>query len=166
MPPQEAGIQGLNTGPAAGEGVGAPDLSLGAGILSQFQMRTNLQDLFSKVQSKYQQLNSKKISSDNQNESTRQEVIKVALDILQSAGVDPSNPEELKAFMDDLAEKNPDMYELLSYALDGIFNEGGEEVPPPDLSIGGANMAGMNVSQNEMTNNMNTPPDAAITPNI
>lgn len=60
-------------------------------------------------------------------ESDRVAMIVKALEILQTLGVNPADPQAIAKFLMKLEEENPDMAEMAKKTLYGIF--GGEPVP-------------------------------------
>lgn len=107
------------------------------GGLSQEEMRNNLSELMNGVQSKYSELNSEVFSNKNAADSTRQETIREALEMLQAAGVDLNDPESINQFMQRLNEMNPDLFMLFEDALNKILAGDGFEPEAEGMDMGG-----------------------------
>lgn len=121
--------------------------------LSQEQMKANLQDMMSKIDSKYQDFNSQKFSSDNKYKVQQGEALRQLFDILQSFGVDPSNVEEVGAFLNKIKNSNPELGQQLEESLSVLL---GEDVPVENTNANGE-MPGASSQTGEATpeNNMN-----------
>lgn len=128
---------------------GSPgDVSQG---LSQDEMKANLQDLMSKIQGKYQEFGSAqeeaKAGLDTQKELTLNEIF----DLLKKLGIDPSNVEEVNAFLEKIKETNPELYQQIEKSLEtlmgGDVTQGAEGVPPQ--TTGEMPAENMNINTNE-----------------
>ena len=132
--------------PAPESPQGAPGIPTEApGELSQEQMKANLQELMAKIDAKYQDFNTQKFSSDNKLKEQRSAALRQVFDLLQSAGVDPSNPEEVRGFLDDLKGQNPELSQQIEKVLQELL---GEE-PAPEAEPEVAPLENMNIQQNE-----------------
>jgi len=152
-PPEAPGIPGEVPGMPGG----AP------GALSQEQMKGNLQDLMSKIEGKYQDFNSQKFASGNKAREQQSEALRQVFDLLQSLGIDPSNVEEVKAFLDQIRETNPELSQQLEVALEALLGTEDEDLVPmqeempvsEELPLG---QEGMPLEENMNINN-ETPPE-------
>lgn len=100
--------------------------------LSQDQMRANLTELMDKIQGKYGDFNAQKFASDNKVKEGQSSILRQIFDLLESAGVDPSNPDQVKAFLDKLKMQNPELATQFETALQSILGpdeEMGTEEP-------------------------------------
>lgn len=88
-----------------------------------------LDELFSKLEDEYRKFNSNLIVMKNKIEQSRVQILRKALDMLRSSGIDPNNPEQIREFMDKLAQLDPDLLELFEGAMNELLK--GEET---DLS--------------------------------
>lgn len=111
-----------------------PPLQEEPSAMSQEDMKANLADMMDKVQERYRDLNAKVFMNKNQAEDARKEMLREVLQLFEEAGVDVTNQESIKAFLDNIAETNPDMYELLVFALEGLM-QGEEEVGMEELPL-------------------------------
>lgn len=118
--------------------------------LSQEQMIANLQGLMEKINGKYQDFNSDKFSADNQIKEQRSQSLQQLFDLLQSAGVDPSNVEEVKAFLDSMKEKNPELAQQFEQALQILLGQ--EEAPSDEVPEESQNM---NINTSDATTPQN-----------
>lgn len=91
--------------------------------LSQEQMKANLQELFSKVESKYQQFNSQKFASNNKMDQMTKDALKEVFDQMLSMGIDPSNVDQVNAFLNNLKSQNPELYDLFESTLNGLLGD-------------------------------------------
>ena len=138
--------------PASPEAVpGIPDTTSST-ELSQEQMKTNLQDMMSKIDEKYSQFKTQKFASDNMIKKQKGEALRQLFDFFQSKGVDPNNPEDIKAYLDNIKEKRPELYAQIEQAIQTIL--GDEDITttsPSDMSeIPSDSIANnMNINQNE-----------------
>ena len=129
MDPIESNVQPAPTSPPS-----VPGIPTGINELPQEQMRTNLQDLMSKIDNKYQDFNAQKFSSDNATKEGEGEVLRQIFDLLQAKGIDPSNVEQVKAFLDKIKEQDPGLYQQIEEALKGLIGEN-TQVPPENQEI-------------------------------
>ena len=97
--------------------------------ISQDQMRTNLLDMMSKIDGKYQDFNSQNFSSNNSLQDQQGQLLRDFFDLLQQMGVDPNNPEEVEAFLDKIKQQNPELSQQIEQALQTLL---GEEITPVD----------------------------------
>lgn len=96
--------------------------------MSQEQMRANLQGLMSKIENKYQDFNSQKFASNNKLQEQEGATLRQIFDLFESVGVDPSNVEDVRAFLDKIKANNPELYQQLETLLSSILGE--ENIPP------------------------------------
>ena|SRR3990167_8797122 len=116
----------------------APAVSGAPVGLSQEEMRANLKGMMEKIQGKYQDFNAQKFSSESKSKEQQSQALREIFSILESMGVDPSSPEEVNAFLEELKIKNPELAQQIETALKSVLGEDqevveepvGEEVPP------------------------------------
>ena len=96
------------------------------GGLSQDEMKSNLVDMMSKIEGKYQNFNAQKFSSANQSEESQGNALRKIFDMFNKMGVDPSDPEQVREFLDKLKESNPEVSKQLEGLLEKLL---GEEIP-------------------------------------
>jgi len=118
-------------GPTSPDSVFAPAGASPQVGLSQDQMRVNLQELMDKIQGKYQDFGAQQFSSDAKSKEQQSVLLRELFDLLQSAGIDPSNPEEVKAFLDKIKQQNPELAQQLETVLQAILGEG---LPEAEIS--------------------------------
>lgn len=106
------------------------------------EARQELTRLLEQLQNKRGEFNAMQFASKNATESQRQEALMQVFDIMQQNGVDPSNVEEVKAFLDQLEQANPELYQIFVEAFNLLIGEGGEipldngsapDAMPPEL---------------------------------
>ena len=96
--------------------------------LSQDQMKANLQDMMGKIDGKYQDFNSQKFASDNKLKEQKSESLRQIFDFFQSMGIDPSDVEEVRVFLDKIRKTNPELSQQIEQALASLLDE--EEMEP------------------------------------
>lgn len=134
------------------------------GEMSQDQMKSSLQDLASKIEEAYQQFNTQQFVSKNTADVKKRDSIKEVFDMLSQAGVDLSNPESVKSFLDSLKEKNPELYQIVEASLEALFSD--DSNPTPDESAGSPISAPTQIPTDVGQNNMNINPNENIPQNI
>lgn len=85
----------------------------------------SLKEMMDQIEEKYREMNAENFAGSNQVESFRKDLIVDVFKALQSAGVDVSNVEEVKKFLDRLEESNPDLYDLFVQSFNGLMGEEG-----------------------------------------
>lgn len=100
--------------------------------LSQEEMRANLQEMMEKIQEKYQDFNAQKFSSEGKSKELQSQALREIFSILESMGVDPSSPESVNAFLEDLRATNPELAEQIEAALKSVL---GEEVESEEAPV-------------------------------
>lgn len=114
--------------------------------LSQDEMKTNLQDLMSKIEGKYQDFNTQRFSSENKLKGQEGDALRVLFDLFESAGVDPSNPEEVRMFLDNIKQNNPELAQQLEQVLQSILGEEQPELIPAEAPASIEEGAGTNMN--------------------
>ena len=94
--------------------------------LSQEEMKANLQDLMSKIDSKYEAFSRQNFS--NKNTQNNSGALAMFFDMLKQAGVDPSNVEEVNAFLENIRQNNPEIFKKVEAILKALI-EGGDTLP-------------------------------------
>ena len=118
--------------PIADQNIQEPPIEENVG-LSQEQMRENLQGMAEKIEGKYQDFNSQNFVSKNKMELKKREALKEVFNIMETAGIDLSNPEDVKMFLDSLRDKNPELSQIIESSLEELFSEDSSEQVPPVL---------------------------------
>lgn len=131
------------------------------GSLTQDQMKANLQELMSKIEAKMQDFNSQKFSTDNKLKEQQSQALRQIFDLFKSNGVDPSNLDEVSAFLQKVKDTNPELAQQLEKALEIIL---GEDPLIPEVI---ENQGGESASTGETPDNMNiNTNDQAIPQNV
>lgn len=94
-----------------------------------------LNELMDKIEEKYRQTNAAMFAGANQTESFKKDLIVDVFKALQEAGIDITDPESVKQFLDALQESNPDLYELFVTAFNGLVG-GGQPGDVPAIEEG------------------------------
>jgi hypothetical protein len=95
-------------------------------MASPEEMQT-LWDMMNQIEQKYQEMNAEGFAGGNKIESQKRELIAEVFQALQDAGVDTTNIDEVRQFLDELQQSNPDLYELFDSAFSDLL--GGETSP-------------------------------------
>jgi len=95
------------------------------------ERKAELQDLFDKVQTKENELNTRNILHKNNFQAFKEELFKRLFDFMKKAGVDPANLESINAFLDKLRKESPDLAEIFEVAFSDIAGDVGSEIQPP-----------------------------------
>lgn len=148
LQPTQAQVAPAPASPAEVPGIPSTPME---GEMSQDQMKSNLQDLMSKIDNKYQDFNVQKFSSDNKVKSSNAEALRMFFDMLQENGVDPSNVEEVGAFLEKIKTNNPEVFKQIEAILQNLIAgdtssepettpemeaaPGEETVVPPNMNI-------------------------------
>lgn len=101
--------------------------------MPQEEMRKNLLDMYGKIRSKKQEWDTTKKVSDVRLAEAKMNAIRKFFDTFEKSGIDPSDPEAMREFFDQLYEKNPDLYEMLIPVIDSILGPGEEQ---PEMGMG------------------------------
>lgn len=86
-------------------------------------LKSKLDDMFASVEEEYRKMNTNKFSSNNKMERDRIDALRQVLDALQQSGIDLNDPEQIRAFMDQLAQQDPDLLALFEDAMKGLLGE-------------------------------------------
>ena len=93
------------------------------GGMTQEQMKANLQELMSKIEAKMQDFNSQKFATDNKLKEQQSQALREVFDLFKSNDVDPSNLDEVSAFLQKVKDSNPELAQQLEKALETILGE-------------------------------------------
>ena len=113
------------------------------------EMKAQLESMFSELEDEYRKLTSSKFSLDNSAEQSRIAALRQILGVLQNMGIDPNNQDQVKAFLDQLQQQDPDLLAIFDKAMNGLLgqqptdlNKVPEGQAPPGV-VGDANPLGM-----------------------
>lgn len=100
----------------------------------QSGLKTDINNMFSEVETKRKALNTKQFIDDNKLRNLKVELLKKFYDSLQKMGVDPNDQESISKFLSDLEQRDPDLVQLLEEAInvldpDSSGQVGGEQPP-------------------------------------
>ena len=117
--------------------------------ISQDQMKGNLQDLMEKIQGKYQDFSSANSEVTSGLGLQKELSLKEVFDLLRSLGIDPSNVEEVNAFLEKIKQTNPELYQQIEKSLETLM--GPEEEASQDVTQGAGEIppGNMNINTNE-----------------
>jgi hypothetical protein len=100
-------------------------------------MLSDLETKAADVQGKNAALKAKEITGANNLDAMRAEIIQDLFKTLEKNGVDPNDPESIRAFLEKLAQDDPDLFEVFEMAFDNLTgappaeNEPAGETMPP-----------------------------------
>ena len=117
--------------------------------LSQDQMKGNIQDLMGKIQGRYQDFNSSTQDATAGLEGQKELTLKEIFDLLRSIGIDPSNVEQVNAFLEKIKATNPELYQQIEKSLETLMGTG--DAAPEDVTQGAGEIppGNMNINTNE-----------------
>jgi hypothetical protein len=107
-----------NVSPEAGQAMATPE------------QKAQLMEMMNQIEAKYREMNAEKFAGSNKAESAKKDLVIEVFKALQNAGIDPTNVESVRMFLDDLQESNPDLYELFVDAFNSLV--GGETPTAPE----------------------------------
>ena len=109
----------------------APAISGTSEGLSQEEMRINLKGMMEKIQGKHQDFSAQKLSSENKSKELQSQALREIFSVLESIGIDPSSPEQVSAFLEDLRTKNPELAQQIEKAMASVLGEEAEVAEEP-----------------------------------
>jgi len=169
---------GMTPGGASGGGI---PMEMQPG-LSQDEMKANLGDMMEKIESKYQDFNANKFASANQREEAKGNTMRRLFEMFTKMGVDPSDPIQVRDFLNKLREVNPELSKQLEGLMERLLGEDlpdsvegevgvdkplGEEIPVTEDPLVGQGqpmppMGGIGTEENMNMQNNNVPPQENI----
>lgn len=145
--------------------INIPEMTNEQPVMTEQDMKDDLERGFEDVKTKNNALESQKISVTNQMRQLKLEILKELFGFLQKNGVDPNDLASINQFLQKLEQQDPDFVALFELVLNGLSPEG--QTTP---NIGAENapvseMAGnMPENGNPVTSGVSvppTPPDAS-----
>ena len=106
------------TMPAPTPSTGAPTQ---APVLSQQQMKMNLQQLMAKINQKYQGFSQNNFTSKINSKKQKDQVLRSIFDFFTQAGVNPSDPQAVGNFLNKLKSSSPELYQQLMSVLQTVM---------------------------------------------
>ena len=104
-----------------------------------------LKDKMDEIEAKYRDMNAQSFANKNQSDSFKQDLLVEVFKAMQDAGIDVSDVNSVKQFLDQLQQSNPDLYEIFIEAFNGLLGEdtsatdtSGSPVTLPTSLTGGA----------------------------
>lgn len=127
---------------------GNPEMAGAAPQMASPEQVQELQALLGNVQNANAQLVTKQLVDRNEISLMRKQLLGSLFDMLKQAGVDPSNPESVRSFLQQLAEQDPDLLEIFTTAfhdlqtgpLQGMVPDQSQEQGSPEDTLGGGPM--------------------------
>lgn len=102
----------------------APDPNATGQQMATPEQKAQLMDMMNQIEAKYREMNAEKFAGSNKAESAKKDLVIEVFKALQNAGIDPTNVESVRMFLDDLQQSNPDLYSLFVDAFNSLI--GGE----------------------------------------
>lgn len=85
--------------------------------------KQSLIDMLSQIEQKYRDMNASKFAGDNQSASIKQDLLVDVFKTMQDNGIDVTNVESVRQFLDNLEQSNPDLYQLFVDAFNGLMGD-------------------------------------------
>jgi DNA-binding TFAR19-related protein (PDSD5 family) len=162
MNPQEE-MQNNIEGPVSG--MEETQTGEGQGVLSQEEMKANLDSLMAKINSKYREFGEQVGITKSMTKEQKELALQELFDLFRAMGIDPSDEEQVREFLDKIKLSNPELYQQIEKALtelvdededeegieeEDIEEEGENEMLEGDQTFEGGNpLENMNIDQNE-----------------
>lgn len=110
--------------------------------LASPQQVQELQDLLSKVKNAQSSLVTQKLIKRNETNMMQKQLMNSLFGLMQTAGVDPANPESVKAFLTKLSQQSPDLVEIFQQAFSDLSGGplGGSTPPAPQSNPEGGSL--------------------------
>lgn len=121
--------------------------------LTQDQMKANLQGMLSQLMEKFAQAQSIHATTAQEIKGKDAQMLGDLFDFFESIGVDPSNPDEVAAFIEKLAQQSPELAQQLQSLLTRAMKKDSGVMPEQGM---GSTPEGMQPQQD----NMNMDPNA------
>ena len=119
----------------------------GAAPMSQQDMQANLQAMMAKIQPKYQEFTQAKAAGNANVNKAQSLMLRQFFDVLSSYGIDPSNPDDVKQFLDKIKSANPQVYQQIEKSI-GVMM-GDKPTGTPTVNPGQVSQnQNMNINQN------------------
>lgn len=80
-----------------------------------------LQSMFQNIDRKHQEADNEVIIGTEKIRQMKKEFLTEVFDMLKKAGVDPNDPEQINAFLEQLASSDPDLLALFEDAFNGLL---------------------------------------------
>jgi hypothetical protein len=117
------------------QGIPQPPMAGGTSDVGP-EARAQLLSMLEDMKTKQGQLNSARFAEKNNDEDYRQKALMEVFQSMQAAGVDPSNVDEVRSFLDELEKTNPELYqtfvEAFNILVGGTDNIG---LPPGNSAL-------------------------------
>jgi hypothetical protein len=138
----EENLQGLQGGMQAPQGMPMGNIQTPAPA----DAKEKLKEMMSAVDQKMMGLTEKVSEGEQISEEQKMEVLSYLFEMLQDRGIDPGDQEAVSAFLEELKQINPDLFNIFESIIDSVLGEemdemGDEEAIPPDQNF--PNLAGM-----------------------
>jgi len=150
MDPQ-AEFQEAPASPAQAPEIGGP----GEGM-SQEMMRSNLRGMMEQIKQKMGGVKAAKFGLDKQRAESKSVTLRNIYDYFESVGVDPSNPDEVRTYIEDMRSESPELAaQLEAYLQEALGAEEEGFVPsvdegePEGFDEGGFSSDNMNINNGQ-----------------
>ncbi len=110
-----------------------PNLGTNNTMLSQDQMKANLQDLMSKIQVKKDQLDTSMFDINKTVKESNSVLFGEVYDFFTKNGIDPTDPEAVKAFLDKIKATQPDVYQMIESIINQLMEGSSQNDPTNPL---------------------------------
>jgi len=145
------------------------------------EQKQELLDMMDEIEQKYRNLNASRFANSNELETNRKEMMVEVFKVMKDSGIDVSNVESVKTFLDNLESSNPDLYQIFVDAFNALLGE--EAVPeetesapagnaPAEATAAPSGLPGMPaglkspVASNSALSGMTPPPESPAGPSL
>jgi len=99
------------------------------GEMTPEEMKADLQQLISKVDSKYQNFNSLRDQEKSSDKDMREKILNQVFETLAKSGVDGSDPQQLNTFLEKIKTTSPELYQFFSEAITSLMGVDATSMP-------------------------------------
>ncbi len=111
---------GLDAGLPSDGIVPSPAEQKAPGIMASSEMKADINNDLSDLESKRGAANTQEYISQNKIESAKADLVRAIFDILKSVGVDPTDLGSIQNFINQLEQSDPDLLRLFNYAFETL----------------------------------------------
>lgn len=119
------------------------------------EARTRLQSMIGDLKNKQGQINAMKFADSNKMDNERQKALMEVFSIMQKSGIDPSNLQQVKEFLDKLQAQNPQLYQVFVSAFEMLMGQQNEAMNQSTIPVTGGALSSM---MGQPGNDLSSPP--------
>lgn len=106
--------------------------------LTQEEMRNNMTEMMNLIKIKYEDKMSPNPNEAEMIQDQKDLMLREVFDMFRKLGVDPENTEEVRAYLNEMKESNPELYQQVEKALQTLVSEEeveGNQEPPIEEGV-------------------------------